>query len=276
MNGLKKITLGFEDNIRSLHAEKDNCWLNTNVFDAYLSHLVVPDAARKSVSNHVVYIPDHILRKIVDDSPANVSFMCYSRALQKFLLKNIDITNNKDDVFCFGGHKDHHFFLLLMFVAKKEFIIVDPLDSDSSTKALAILLHVMIPHFDWLNNASAKDINNAENYNKKVDAASVVIHFNRSMMNDISVYKIKPGSEIMPRQTDSINCGLYAMLLCETYMRGFLPDITKKALESIRSNCHLESSLASGVPLLGERSVYTPGAIVSFKDDYNSYQKKIV
>ena len=60
----------------------------------------------------------------------------------------------------------------------------------------------------------------------------------------------------MPSGGDEYNCGLDLIMLCEAFLRGFLPTYDNKMLASIRKNGHLISSLAAGIPLLGERSLY--------------------
>ena len=60
----------------------------------------------------------------------------------------------------------------------------------------------------------------------------------------------------MPIGGDGYNCGLDLIMLCEAFIRGFLPTYDSKMLSSIRLNGHLISSLATGIPLLGERSLY--------------------
>ena len=279
LQGANKIKVGIE-NIKTLHASYNSYWLSTQVFDSYLNHVVAPDVARNPLRNHITYVPDQIIRHI-HDSTDDTSKLCYCKRLQRYLLQNIniDLKGNADDVFCFGGHSDSHFFLLLMFVKRKEFVIVDPLDSEASTSALASLLHVMISHLGWLKEASDEEIVAAKktrSQNIEDESINDVIYFNEEMMNDITVSKLKPGSEVMPEQKDGNNCGLYALLLCECYMRGFLPSFTAKDLGYLRAYCHLESSLATGVPLLGERSVYSEYVIKKFRHSYNNCQRNIL
>ena len=60
----------------------------------------------------------------------------------------------------------------------------------------------------------------------------------------------------MPSGGDEYNCGLDLIMLCEAFLRGFLPTYDNKMLASIHKNGHLISFLAAGIPLLGERSLY--------------------
>ena len=60
----------------------------------------------------------------------------------------------------------------------------------------------------------------------------------------------------MPHESDGKSCGLDLIMLCEDFIRGFLPAYNSEMLKSICENGHLIPSLASGIPLLEECSLY--------------------
>ena len=67
VEGLSNVKLGY-DQIMSMHQERENYWMNTSVFDQYLSNLVVPDVARMvNTPRHVIYIPDQITLLLATD-----------------------------------------------------------------------------------------------------------------------------------------------------------------------------------------------------------------
>ena len=275
VEGLSHVKLGY-DQIMSMHRERENNWMNTSVFDQYLSNLVVPDVARMvNTPRHVIYIPDQITRLLATDE----RYRNYSNATKKMLLKNIDIKKRGNGVFCLGGHYEDHFFLLFMFVETKEFMIMDPSGSSDVMECVAKMLHVMIPHLDWLQTANETEIQKIKSATQQMltdEPDNNLIYFNEKMMEEVTVYEVDRDSELMPSQTNSKDCGLYAILLAESYMRGFLPNITENHLNGISMHAHLESSLASGVPLLGKRSVYSPIAKSMVWTKCSKYQLNVL
>ena len=171
-------------------------------------------------------------------------------------MKNLDVNLERDDIFCFGGHNGiNHFFLLLMIPKAKEFLIIDPLDMSGTLDCTAKVINVMVQHLLWLQKASTEEIDAAKDDKEKCQMNAM--NFTDESMEDFRVFKVKPGTDIMPKQKDNKNCRLFAIILCESCMRGILPTFQTETSESIRNHCHLESSLASGVPLLGDESVHS-------------------
>ena len=275
-DGLSTMKLG-RNEIHTLHTK--DFWLNTGVFDAYLQHVVVPDVARLVQKQKIIYVADNIMRALIDDSEANHSYFTYSNKMKRLLVRNFDINIYKEDVFCFGGHNGaNHFFLLLMIPRYKEFLIIDPLDSSHAKECSAKVISIMVQHLLWLDHIkfNAKKIEEARE--DKTDCAVNSTKMIPYLLKNIDVYIAKAGSEVMPQQTqdDGKNCGLFALIICESYMRGYLPTVTAAHMEGIRTHCHLESSLASGVPLLGKRSVYSEWHWHTHIEELSDCQKSIL
>ena len=160
-----------------------------------------------------------------------------------------------------------------MIPKAKEFLIIDPLDVSDTLDCTAKVINIMVQHLLWLQKASTEEIDAAKDDKEKCQMNAM--NFTDESMEDFGVFKVKPGSDMMPKQKDNENCGLFAIILCESHMRGFLPTFQTETLESICKHCHLESSLASGVPLLGDRSVHLPLACSSHGNKLSSYQKGV-
>ena len=262
--------------ILSLHSEEEHFWLNTRIFDAYLQNILVPDVSRTFKFHNVFYVSDHIMRILVNDDISNHANFTYTNWMKRLLLKNVAIDLDKDDIYFFGGHNNsNHFFLLLMIPRYKEFMIIDPSESDTAIECSAKVINIMVPHLNWLKDAR-KDIKIIEAaLNDNSECQMHHLEMDSTWLEFFDVYVLKSGTEIMPRQNDAKNCGLFAMMLCESYMRGYLPNFTADHLNSIRDHCHLESSMASGIPLLGKQSVYCPLAWERNGTHLSKWQKEI-
>ena len=111
--------------------------------------------------------------------------------------------------------------------------------------SVASFLHPSLQHLEWVKQDNSK--RNDNEFAPKYD-------FNPK---NIKMCKPRAGTKFLPRQLTSFNCGLCAMLICESCMRGIVPSMENNLFESICKNCHLISSLATGVCLLGNCSVHS-------------------
>ena len=147
---------------------------------------------------HVIYIPDQITRLLATDE----RYRSYSNATKKMLLKNIDIKKRGNGVFCLGGHYEHHFLLLFMFVETKEFMIMDPSGSSDVMECVAKVLYVMIPHLDWLQTAKETEIQKTKSATQQMlkdEPDNNLIYFNKKMMEEVTVYPVNAVAQIATR-----------------------------------------------------------------------------
>ena len=110
--------------ILSLHSKDESYWLN-----------------RTFKLHYVFYVSDHIMRILVNDATANHAHFTHTNWTKRFLLRNLAIDLDKNDIFFFGGYNNsNHFFLLFMIPRYKEFIIIDPSESDTAIECSAWLI----------------------------------------------------------------------------------------------------------------------------------------
>ena len=99
---------------------------------------------------------------------------------------------------------------------------MDLLACDTTNKAVATFLYLLLQHLELVqkDNSTRKEDEYAPTYYDFEESGN---HGN------IKIYKPKPGTKLLPQQLDGINCGLYAMLICESYMRGIILSIKKRS-----------------------------------------------
>ena len=169
--------------------------------------------------------------------------MAYTEKMHHLFLKNV---NTKDyDGFIFGGTDTAiNFFTVVLFLDKKEVFIFDPLQFLTTIPAVANFLQLLFQYSDCLDSGDGQPAFSKDYTLTKVE------------QKNWTVFNVQMGNKFMPHKGDGYNCGLDLIMLCEAFIRGFLPAYDSKMLKSICDNVHLISSLASDIPLLGEHSLY--------------------
>ena len=214
--------------------------VSTRIIDYYLELLVLQDIKRYPVNHNMKYVPTSFFTTLQSNDPQNTF---YSQKMHSIFV------NQKMweyDGMVFGGTdtKDN-FFTVVLFLKKKEVFILDPFDFSSTIAAVAKFLHLLFQHSDWLENDS-KNFKPCKNYT-----------FSDDVKKNWTVCDVKSESKFMPVAGESqCDSGLHLIMLCEAFIRGYLPTYDSKMVESIRANGHLITSLATGIPLLGKCSLY--------------------
>lgn len=259
----KQVTLKRSD-VMEMYEKAE--WLNTKLIDAYLSNLVLPDLHRYKHSQNCKchYVDMAVIKATLEES---ITALGYTNRFEKLLKKQMGNPNDYDMIFFGGTDGNAHFFLLALMPARNEFYIIDSLAYASTNLAVANFLYIFLQHYEFV-----KD--NKTSHAWKGFAPTYDFEKSNSRKN-IRVFKPKPGSKFVPMQKDSFNCGFFTILNCESLMRGIIPSIEKDHLKSIRDNGHLLSSLATGVCLMGNRSVYS-ASLLDFCRDMSQWQRKML
>ena len=223
-------------------------WLSTKLIDAYLSNLVIPDLHRHKHSRNCKchYVDMSVMKQTLEDSKDSLG---YTAKFEKLFNNKVENLTDYDAIF-FGGTDDlMHFFLLALFPARDEFVIIDPFLFASTNNAVAKFLFIFLQHYDLVKQNKSTD-------DWKGDLPTYDF---RKRLNEmkIKICKPDPGTKFVPVQLDTFNCGLHAILICEQLMRGNIPSYGSQHLSTIRKNGHLITSYATGVCMLGDRSVYS-------------------
>ena len=212
----------------------------TNIIDLYLEFLVMEDVKRFSLKYNMKYVPTSFFATFQSNDPQN-GF--YSQEMHQLFVKQK--MQDYDGIIFGGTDNNDKFFMVVLFLQKKEVFIFDPVGFESTIPAVANFLHLLFQHSDWLDNDS-KNFKPCQKYT-----------FSDDVKEKWTMYDVESGSKFMPvADNKRCNSGLHLMMLCEAFICGYLPTYDNKMLESMRANGHLISSLATGVPLLGKQSLY--------------------
>ena len=214
-------------------------WLIASIIDCYLLMLVLQDVKRCPPKKRMNYVPTSFFTQLESD---DTQTMHYSDKMHKFF---VDQKMEDYDGIIFGGTDDGiHFFMVVLFLEKKEVFIFDPSNVNKTINVVAKFLYLLFQHSTWLDSGN-KNFRPGKKYT-----------FSEEEKKKWTLCHVKAGGQFMPMEGDKHNCGLDLIMLCEAFIRGIVPMHDSEVLESIDQNGHLISCLATGIPLLGEYSLY--------------------
>ena len=219
---------------------KENGFINEKIVDAYLLHLVMPDIDRFLSRWTKQYIPTSFFNLVTD---TNFYDGVYKEDIHR---RFADMHLKKWDVTMFGA-SDHngHYFLIVFFYNDNHICVFEPYTLITTQFIIPKFCNLLFQHCKWLESGEK-------------EFKETKYEFTADEQQKWEIKYLLGKHPFMGHHRNAANCGFSFIVIAESFARECRPKYDEETIEAIRNNHHLISALATGVPLFGDKTLYTP------------------